>query len=116
MQLSVVGIAGPGDPLANPEQTFDTFARVKRYVPDVSLCLSTNGLTLYRHVDEILELGIRHVTITINAIDADVGQHIYPWVFDEGVRYEGRGSGGAADQPSTAGAGNAGEAGNSRQG
>ncbi|WP_342437039.1 nitrogenase cofactor biosynthesis protein NifB [Paenibacillus sp. FSL L8-0436] len=90
MQLSVVGVAGPGDPLANPEQTFDTFARVKRHVPDVSLCLSTNGLTLYRHVDEIIELGIRHVTITINAIDPDVGREIYPWVFDEGVRYEGR--------------------------
>ncbi|MEK4850235.1 nitrogenase cofactor biosynthesis protein NifB [Paenibacillus sp. FSL H7-0756] len=90
MQLSVVGVAGPGDPLANPEQTFDTFARVRKHVPDVSLCLSTNGLTLYRHVDEIMELGIRHVTITINAIDPDVGQAIYPWVFDEGVRYEGR--------------------------
>lgn len=90
MQLSVVGVAGPGDPLANPEQTFDTFARVKKHVPDVSLCLSTNGLTLYRHVNEILELGIRHVTITINAIDPDIGREIYPWVFDEGVRYEGR--------------------------
>lgn len=90
MQLSVVGVAGPGDPLANPEQTFDTFARVRKHVPDVSLCLSTNGLTLYRHVDEIMELGIRHVTITINAIDPEVGQAIYPWVFDEGVRYEGR--------------------------
>lgn len=90
MQLSVVGVAGPGDPLANPEQTFDTFARVKKHVSDVSLCLSTNGLTLYRHVDEILELGIRHVTITINAIDPEVGREIYPWVSDEGVRYEGR--------------------------
>lgn len=89
MQLSVVGIAGPGDPLANPERTFDTFARVKEHVPDVALCLSTNGLTLYRHTDQIVELGIRHVTITINAIDAEVGQQIYPWVFDEGVRYEG---------------------------
>lgn len=90
MQLSVVGIAGPGDPLANPEQTFDTFDRVKRHVPDVALCLSTNGLTLYRHVDEIIELGIRHVTITINAIDPEVGREIYPWVFDQGVRVEGR--------------------------
>lgn len=90
MQLSVVGVAGPGDPLANPEQTFDTFARVRQHVPDVSLCLSTNGLTLYRHVDEIIELGIRHVTITINAIDPEVGRAIYPWVSDEGVRYEGR--------------------------
>lgn len=90
MQLSVVGVAGPGDPLANPEQTFDTFERVKKHVPDVALCLSTNGLKLFRHVDEIVELGIRHVTITINAIDPEVGREIYPWVFDEGVRYEGR--------------------------
>lgn len=90
MQLSVVGVAGPGDPLADPERTFDTFERVKQHVPDVALCLSTNGLTVYRHVDEILRLGIRHVTITINAIDPDVGREIYPWVVDEGVRYEGR--------------------------
>lgn len=90
MQLSVVGIAGPGDPLANPERTFDTFERVKRQVPDVTLCLSTNGLTLYKHVDAILALGIRHVTITINAIDPVVGREIYPWVVDEGVRYEGQ--------------------------
>lgn len=90
MQLSVVGIAGPGDPLANPERTFDTFERVKRQVPDVTLCLSTNGLTLYRHVDAILALGIRHVTITINAIDPNVGREIYPWVVDEGIRYEGQ--------------------------
>ncbi|MFD1772582.1 nitrogenase cofactor biosynthesis protein NifB [Paenibacillus rhizophilus] len=90
MQLSVVGIAGPGDPLANADKTFDTFARVRKHVPDVMLCLSTNGLTLYRHIDRIVELGINHVTITINAIDPDVGKEIYPWVFDEGVRYEGR--------------------------
>lgn len=90
MQLSVVGIAGPGDPLANAERTFDTFERVKKHVPDVALCLSTNGLTLYRYVERIAELGIRHVTITINAIDLEIAEEIYPWVFDEGVRYEGR--------------------------
>ncbi|WP_379130688.1 nitrogenase cofactor biosynthesis protein NifB [Paenibacillus sp. sgz500958] len=90
MQLSVVGIAGPGDPLANPERTFETFERVKRHVPDVTLCLSTNGLTLYRYVEQIVQLGIKHVTITINAVDPDIGREIYPWVFDEGVRYEGR--------------------------
>lgn len=90
MQLSVVGIAGPGDPLANAERTFDTFERVKKHVPNVALCLSTNGLTLYRYVERIVELGIRHVTITINAIDPEIAEEIYPWVFDEGVRYEGR--------------------------
>lgn len=90
LQLSVVGIAGPGDPLANADKTFDAFNRVKESFPDVSLCLSTNGLTLLRHVDTIVEMGIRHVTITINAIDPDIGSRIYAWVYDEGIRYEGR--------------------------
>nr|ASU96636.1 nitrogen fixation protein [Paenibacillus polymyxa]ASU96647.1 nitrogen fixation protein [Paenibacillus polymyxa] len=89
MQLSVVGIAGPGDPLANAEATFDTFRRVRETVKDVIFCLSTNGLTLIRHVDRIVELGISHVTITINAVDPVVGSRIYGWVYDEGKRYAG---------------------------
>nr|QPX50267.1 nitrogenase FeMo-cofactor synthesis FeS core scaffold and assembly protein NifB [Paenibacillus brasilensis] len=89
MQLSVVGIAGPGDPLANADATFDTFRRVRETVKDVIFCLSTNGLTLIRHVDRIVELGISHVTITINAVDPVVGSHIYGWVHDEGKRYAG---------------------------
>ncbi|RCX21596.1 nitrogen fixation protein NifB [Fontibacillus phaseoli] len=90
MQLSVVGIAGPGDPLANPDRTFETFRKVRSGVPDVNLCLSTNGLTLLEHLDVIEELGIRHVTITINAIDPEIGSRIYAWVYDNGVRYEGK--------------------------
>uniref|UniRef100_A0AAE9TIN8 Nitrogenase cofactor biosynthesis protein NifB n=1 Tax=Paenibacillus polymyxa TaxID=1406 RepID=A0AAE9TIN8_PAEPO len=89
MQLSVVGIAGPGDPLANAEATFDTFRRVRETVKDVIFCLSTNGLTLIRHIDRIVELGISHVTITINAVDPVVGSRIYGWVYDEGKRYAG---------------------------
>jgi nitrogen fixation protein NifB len=44
-QLKVVGIAGPGDPLANPK-TFETFEKVRAAFPEMSLCLSTNGLRL----------------------------------------------------------------------
>lgn len=92
LQLSVIGIAGPGDPLANPGKTFRTFRGVKDAVPDVTLCLSTNGLTLLNHIEQIVELGIAHVTITINAVDSDIGSQIYGWVYDEeeGRKYEGR--------------------------
>jgi nitrogen fixation protein NifB len=44
-QLKVVGIAGPGDPLANP-RTFETFRLVREAFPEMTLCLSTNGLLL----------------------------------------------------------------------
>lgn len=89
-QLAVVGIAGPGDPLANPERTFETFRGTAEALPDVHLCLSTNGLTLMDHIDEVVATGISHLTITINAIDAEVGQHIYSRVFWKGVTYKGR--------------------------
>ena len=45
-QMTVLGIAGPGDPLANPAKTFKTFELISRTAPDIKLCLSTNGLML----------------------------------------------------------------------
>lgn len=92
LQLSVVGIAGPGDSLANAEQTFRTFRGIREAVPDVTLCLSTNGLNLLKHIEEIVQLGIEHVTITMNAVDPEIGSQIYGWVYDEeeGRKYEGK--------------------------
>lgn len=80
-QMSVLGIAGPGDPLANPQRTFDTLHRVANDMPDVKLCVSTNGLTLPDHVDELASLNVDHVTITINCVDPEIGAKIYPWIF-----------------------------------
>lgn len=79
-QLTVVGIAGPGDPLANPKHTFETFARIAEQAPDIKLCLSTNGLMLPEHIDTIKALNIDHVTLTINMVDPEIGAKIYPWI------------------------------------
>ncbi len=88
-QLTVLGIAGPGDPLANPEQTFRTFELIADKAPDIKLCLSTNGLMLPEYVDRIKQLNIDHVTITINMVDPKVGEKIYPWVRYNRKRYKG---------------------------
>ncbi|MGF1640579.1 MAG: nitrogenase cofactor biosynthesis protein NifB [Rhodospirillales bacterium] len=89
-QLSVVGIAGPGDALADPRRTFETCARVAAALPDVKLCLSTNGLALPEWVDEIKAHAIDHVTITINAVDPEVAARIYAWVAHDKRRLTGR--------------------------
>lgn len=89
-RLSVLGIAGPGDPLANPDRTFRTFELVARECPDIKLCLSTNGLRLVDHIDRLKALNVDHVTITINMIDPEVGERIYPWIFFDRRRYTGR--------------------------
>jgi nitrogen fixation protein NifB len=88
-QLSVVGIAGPGDALAQAEKTFATFALIHEALPHLKLCLSTNGLMLPDHVDRIAAMGIDHVTITINMVDPEIGARIYPWIFYQHQRWEG---------------------------
>jgi nitrogen fixation protein NifB len=88
-QLSVVGVAGPGDALANADRTFAAFELVAKALPHLKLCLSTNGLALPDHVDRIVAMGVDHVTITINMIDPQIGAQIYPWIFFRHRRWEG---------------------------
>jgi nitrogen fixation protein NifB len=88
-QMTVLGIAGPGDPLANPEKTFKTFELIADKAPDIKLCLSTNGLMLPDHVEKIKALNVDHVTITINMVEPEVGTKIYPWVHYRRKRYKG---------------------------
>ena len=87
--LSVVGIAGPGDALANWENTKKTVALIKESAPDIIFCLSTNGLMLPDYAREIIELGINHVTVTVNCLDPEVEAGICRYVNYGGRRYEG---------------------------
>lgn len=80
--LSVAGIAGPGDALANPKQTFKTLELLGEYAPDLKLCISTNGLMLPFYAKKLKELGVDHLTVTLNAIHPSVGAKIYAWVYD----------------------------------
>jgi len=88
--LAVVGIAGPGDPFANSEKTLRTLRLVKQRHPDLLLCVSSNGLELAHHLDEVAELGISHVTVTMSTVDPEVGARIYRWVRDGRQVYRGR--------------------------
>ncbi len=88
-QMTVLGIAGPGDPLANPERTFATFRALSEQAPDIKLCVSTNGLALPDSVEELSKHNIDHVTITINTLDPEIGAKIYPWVYWNNRRIKG---------------------------
>lgn len=88
--LTVAGIAGPGDPLANPENTLETFRLVRQEIPDILLCLSTNGLALPDYADDLANLGLSHLTVTINAVDPVIGAQIYRRAEGPAGRLEGR--------------------------
>jgi nitrogen fixation protein NifB len=84
--LSVVGIAGPGDPFANPIQTMTTLRLIRKEFPEMVLCLSTNGLNVLPYIEELKELKVSHVTVTLNGLESETLSKIYKW-----VRYEKRG-------------------------
>ncbi len=88
-RIAVAGIAGPGDPFANPEETLGTMRLIRERFPHILLCLSTNGLGIGGYLDEIAEIGVSHVTITVNAVDPQIGQKIYSWVRDAKIIYRG---------------------------
>ncbi len=87
--LTVVGIAGPGDALANWENTKETLRYIRGYDNDVTFCLSTNGLKLTKYADQLIELGVSHITVTINTIYPDVAAKIYRHVRWEGEKHFG---------------------------
>jgi nitrogen fixation protein NifB len=88
-ELKVVGIAGPGDPFASPEETLETLRLVREQYPEMLLCVATNGLSLEPHVAELARLQVSHVTLTVNAVDPAIGAGIYAWVRDGRAIYRG---------------------------
>jgi nitrogen fixation protein NifB len=88
-RITVAGIAGPGDPFANPEETMATIRLIRQRFPELLMCLATNGLGLPPYVDELAELHVSHVTLTVNAVDPEIGAKIYSWVRDGKVIYRG---------------------------
>jgi len=87
--IKVIGIAGPGDPLAN-EETFATFERIDEEFPGLIKCMSTNGLLLPESIGRLDALNLCSLTVTVNALDPAVGGRIYSHVVYRGKRHSGR--------------------------
>ena len=87
--ISVVGIAGPGDPLAN-EMTFETLSLIHKSFPSLILCVSTNGLCLTDRLEDLMKSGVRSLTVTINSVTPDTAEKIYSWAYYKGQRLAGR--------------------------
>ncbi|MDI6710070.1 MAG: radical SAM protein [Bacillota bacterium] len=87
-RIRVAAVAGPGDPLAN-EETFHTLDLVHREFPELIKCLSTNGLLLSDRVPMLKALGVKSVTVTVNAVDPRVAEPVYEWVRYRDETYRG---------------------------
>jgi nitrogen fixation protein NifB len=89
-RIAVVGIAGPGDPFASPDRTLETLRLVREHHPGMLLCVASNGLAMAGYANDLASVNVSHVTLTINAVDPDVGAKICAWVRDGKHIYRGR--------------------------
>lgn len=87
-ELSVVGIAGPGDTLAS-DRAFRTFRLLGQKFPQLLKCMSTNGLLLAEKAQEVIDVGIDTLTVTVNAVDPAIEAQMINGLIYHGKRYEG---------------------------
>ena len=67
-EISVVGVAGPGDSLVGG-YAIETLALAKARFPRLLACLSTNGLLLKDKVDELARVPVDSITVTVNSLE-----------------------------------------------
>lgn len=78
--LSVVGVAGPGDAFANTEELFETLEYIKNEDGEMLLCLSSNGLNIFPYIEQLKAYNVSHVTITVNGIDPEIVKDVVGWI------------------------------------
>ena len=86
--ITVAGIAGPGDTLAT-NGAVETFRLIRERYPNILKCMSTNGLLLNERAQELIDLGIDTLTVTVNAVDPVIQAQIISGICYHGKRYEG---------------------------
>ena len=79
-KIGIVGITGPGDPLAVPGPTLRTLRLVREKYPEISLCLTTCGLGGAPFAGELAEVGLSHVTLLVDAVDPAIAEKMYAWI------------------------------------
>ena len=87
-EITVAGIAGPGDTLAT-DNALDTFRLIKKHFPQLIKCMSTNGLLLYERADEIIDVGVDSLTVTVNAINPEIEAKLNKYIIYHGKKIEG---------------------------
>ncbi|MFW5501461.1 MULTISPECIES: NifB/NifX family molybdenum-iron cluster-binding protein [unclassified Maridesulfovibrio] len=79
-KIKVVGITGPGDPLADFETTYRTLKMVRDKYPRMNLCLTTLGIDGEKYAKKLAELNISHITVLVDAADSATAEKIYAWI------------------------------------
>lgn len=79
-EITAVGVAGPGDALADASPTLETLRLVGEAHPELRRFVATNGLKLAEHAEALKETGVSTVHVAVNAVDPAVGSLVYSFI------------------------------------
>jgi nitrogen fixation protein NifB len=88
-EISVVGVAGPGDSLVS-DRAIETLEKAKARFPGLLACLSTNGLLLEEKAARLAEIPVDSITVTVNSLRPSTLESIVGRVVADGVLLRGR--------------------------
>jgi len=78
-RLRIIELSATGDALAT-DATFKVLRMVKAEFPYFTRGVKTNGLLLPKKLHRLKDLGVSAVTVTVNAVDSEVGSELYSYV------------------------------------
>jgi len=87
--ISVVGVAGPGDSLVG-DGAIQTLELAKARFPQLLACLSTNGLLLRDKVERLALVPVDSITVTVNSLRPETLERINGRVLIDGSVLRGR--------------------------
>jgi hypothetical protein len=70
-------LEGPGDPLASPGHVLRALALLRDNDPDVMTGLAIDGPLLAEYIDELLDLGLHHVVLRMDAASVRAAWRVY---------------------------------------
>ena len=73
----VAQFEGPGDPLASPGHVLRALALLREHDPDVMPGLVIDGPLLAEYLDELLDLGVHHVVLRMDAFSVKTAWRVY---------------------------------------
>jgi nitrogen fixation protein NifB len=86
--IKIVRISGPGDPLAN-NSTFETLGLIRAEFPELTKCLSTNGLLLMDRLGSLMDVKVDTIAVTVNTLRPWIGMKLCDYVDYQGERFYG---------------------------
>ena len=76
----VIGLSGPGDPLATPDITLHTIRQIREHYLDIKIGLKTFGIGSEKLAGELAGAGLDFIEMQVDGVKAKILEKLYAWI------------------------------------